>query len=130
MRIRGFKFAYVEDHTLALDSLELDLPPGRRIARVGPSGAGKTTLANLLLRFRDFHQGVIELDGVDIRLYDPQDVRKMLAVLSQPAFLFRATLRQNLLIAQPGALTVDLEEAVSGAYLDELVARLPQGLDT
>ncbi|MBE0698542.1 MAG: thiol reductant ABC exporter subunit CydC, partial [Anaerolineaceae bacterium] len=130
LRIRGLTFAYAEDASPALQALDLDLPPGKRVALVGPSGAGKTTLANLLLRFWDFQQGSIELGGADIRLYDPEDVRRLLAVMTQPAYLFSASLRQNLLIARPGAPEAAVEQALRGAQLDDLVAHLPQGLDT
>ncbi len=128
--IRDLHFSYAGEPSFTLEGLDLDLPPGRHIALVGPSGAGKTTIANLLLRFWDFHQGSIDLDGKDIRLYDPQDVRRMLAVVSQTTFLFNTTLRQNLLIACAGATPAELDEAVKRAQLDGLVARLPKGLDT
>lgn len=128
--IQNLHFSYAGDPSFTLEGLDLDLPPGRHVALVGPSGAGKTTLANLLLRFWDFQQGSIDLDGKDIRQYDPQDVRKMLTVVSQPSFLFNTTLRQNMLIACPGATPAELDEAVKMARLDAFVERLPQGLDT
>ncbi len=130
LSIRGLSFAYSPGGPLVLADLDLDLPPGKHVALVGPSGAGKTTLANLLLRFGDFSQGKVELDGQDIRCYDPQEVRRLLAVVAQPAFLFHGTLRQNLLVANPGATDADLEEAVRGAQLGDLVANLPEGLNT
>lgn len=128
--IRDLKFAYAEEQRYVLDGIDLDLPPGQRIALIGPSGAGKTSLVNVLLRFWDFQKGRIILDGVDIRQYDPQDVRKMIAVVGQSAYVFSSTLRQNLLIACPRAGERDLASAIQGARLDELVNRLPQGLET
>jgi ATP-binding cassette, subfamily C, bacterial CydC len=130
LHIRGLTFSYTEEAPPAIQDLDLDLPPGKRIALVGSSGAGKTTLANLLLRFWDFQQGTIELDGADIRRYAAEDVRSLLAVLTQPAYLFSASLRQNILIARPGAADAEIEQALRGARLDELVANLPQGLNT
>lgn len=130
LRIRGLTFAYADGLPPALDGLDLDLPLGKHIALVGPSGAGKTTLVHLLLRFWEYRQGSIELGGYDIRSYDSQAARAALAVAAQPFYLFSNTLRQNLLAARPDAVQADLAAAVRMAQLEEVVARLPQGLDT
>jgi thiol reductant ABC exporter CydC subunit len=130
IKIRGLSFAYLPGEGPALADLDLDLPPGKHVALVGPSGAGKTTLANLLLRFWEFDAGSIDVDGQDIRRYDPQDVRRLLAVVAQPDYLFHGSLRQNLLVAQPGASDAEIQQAIHAAQLDLLVAGLPQGIDT
>jgi ATP-binding cassette, subfamily C, bacterial CydC len=130
LRIRGLTFAYAPGNPAVLQNLNLDLAPGKRIALVGASGAGKTTLVNLLLRFWDFQEGSIVLGGKDIRQYDPEQVRAMLAVIAQPAYLFSNTLRQNLLIARPGATDAQITAALCGAQLEDMASRLPQGLDT
>lgn len=130
LAIRGLTFVYPGSSAPALENLDLDLPQGKRVALVGASGAGKTTLANLLLRFWDFQDGSIELGGADIRCFTAEDVRSRLVVLAQPAYLFSASLRQNLLIARPGAAEAEIVQALKDAQLDELVARLPKGLDT
>lgn len=130
LRINGLSFCYAGDRQTALDGLDLDLPPGKRIGLVGPSGAGKSTLINLLLRFWEVDAGCIEWNGVNIRCFDPTVVRQQMAVISQSTYLFAGTLRQNLLLACPGASAADLERVLNQAQLSELVAQLPQGLDT
>jgi ABC-type multidrug transport system fused ATPase/permease subunit len=101
---------------------------------VGPSGAGKSTLVNLLLRFWDYaapgNAGQILLNGQELACYRPEEVRSMLAVVSQNTYLFNATLRENLLIARPQASESEILRAVAQAQLEALIERLPQGLDT
>jgi ABC-type multidrug transport system fused ATPase/permease subunit len=100
------------------------------VAIVGPSGAGKSTLVNLLLRFWDYQDGIITLDGCDLREYPPDDVRRLMGVVSQHTYLFNATLRDNLLIAKPDATQAELEQAARRAQLDAFIQSLPQGYDT
>lgn len=130
LRIRGLTFRYAAELPPALEGLDLDLPPGKRVAIVGASGAGKTTLLNLLLRFWEFEQGVIELDGQDIRCYRPEDVRRLMGVISQSPYLFTTTIRQNLRLANPDASDANLERALRLAELQEWAAGLPEGLET
>jgi ATP-binding cassette subfamily C protein CydC len=100
------------------------------VAIVGPSGAGKSTLVNLLLRFWDYQDGIITLDGCNLREYPPDDVRRVMGVVSQHTYLFNATLRDNLLIAKPDATQAELEQAARRAQLDAFIQSLPQGYDT
>jgi thiol reductant ABC exporter CydC subunit len=113
-----------------LSAFDLRLEPGRRIALVGPSGAGKTTVTNLLLRFLDPTGGRVALDGRDVREYRQEDVRATFALAGQEAHVFDSTIRANLLLARPGASESDLHEALHRAHLEEWVASLPDGLDT
>jgi ATP-binding cassette subfamily C protein CydCD len=108
----------------------LHLPPGKRLAVVGPSGAGKTTLANLLLRFWDFHEGEIQLAGEDIRGYRQEDVRALIRVVTQRTHLFNATLVENLRLARPDANQDEIVQACRLAQIHDFITSLPQGYNT
>jgi thiol reductant ABC exporter CydC subunit len=113
-----------------LHALSLTLPPGKRLAIVGPSGAGKTTLVNLLLRFWEADRGQILLGGRPLCDYSPDDLRRRMAVISQHTYLFNATLRDNLLLARPDAAQAEIEQAARQAQIQAFIAGLPQGYDT
>ena len=114
----------------ALDGFDLRLEPGRKVALVGPSGAGKTTAANLLLRFLDPEAGRVTLDGRDLREYRQEDVRRTIAVAAQDAHLFSTSVRENVRLARPEASDAEVEEALRRARAWDWVASLPEGLDT
>jgi len=113
-----------------LRSVDLKLDPGRRLALVGPSGAGKTTVTNLLLRFLDPVEGRVTIAGRDAREYRQEDVRRTFALAGQEAHLFNTTIRENLRLARPEASDDELHAALRRARLGEWVASLPDGLDT
>jgi ATP-binding cassette subfamily C protein CydC len=129
MRLRRVRARYAEGPWV-LDGVDLELRPGRAVALIGPSGAGKTTLANLLVRFRDPDEGVVELDGHDLRLYAQADVRRVVGLAGQEAHLFPTSIRENLRIARPGATDAELHDALGRAHSDGWVSGLPDGLDT
>jgi ATP-binding cassette, subfamily C, bacterial CydCD len=113
-----------------LKNISFSLPSGKHIAIVGPSGAGKTTLINLLQRFWEYHEGSIQLDGNEISRYVQEDFRGRIAAASQSNYLFCATIKENLLIARPDASMDDLIHAAKASHLHNLIASLPQGYDT
>jgi thiol reductant ABC exporter CydC subunit len=113
-----------------LNGFDLRLEPGQRVALVGPSGAGKTTVTNLLLRFLDPVEGRVTIAGHDVREYPQPDVRATFALTGQDAYLFASTIRENLRLARSDATEAELWVALERARLGEWVASLPDGLDT
>ncbi len=130
LRVEGLGFSYTPGEPPALVDISFELPPGKHLAVVGPSGAGKSTLVRLLLRFWDYDEGHILLAGRDLRAYDPEDVRRLMAVVSQRTHLFNATVRENLTLARPQATEADLIQAAQQAQIHDFIQSLPQGYDT
>jgi ABC-type oligopeptide transport system ATPase subunit len=124
------RFTYPEGAAPALDGVELAVAPGRLLALVGPSGAGKTTLAMLLLRFFDPQSGRVAFRRDDLRAWRLDPLRAELAMVAQDTHLFNATLRENLKLARPDADESALARAVRLGALEDFVAGLPEGLDT
>jgi ATP-binding cassette subfamily C protein CydC len=113
-----------------LEGFELRLEPGRHVALVGPSGAGKTTVVNLLLRFLDPVDGRVTIDGTDVRSLAQADVRRTFALAGQDAHVFDSSIRENLRLARPDATDDELDDALERACLRDWVGSLPAGLDT
>ncbi len=130
LEVRELSFAYPGETTRVLDGVSLRLEPGRRVAVVGRSGSGKSTLVHLLLRFWDVPAGAVALDGRDVREWPQDRVRAAIAFAAQRAQLFTGSLRENLLLAAPGASEDELRAVLADVRLETLVARLPAGLDT
>jgi ATP-binding cassette subfamily B protein len=129
VELRGVTFGY-EGEEPVLRDIDLDVAPGRTVALVGPTGSGKTTLVMLIPRLYDVDEGRVLVDGVDVRTVDPSSLRREVAVVSDDAFLFSATLRDNITYARPDAMEEQVLHAVRRAGLAELLDDLPDGLDT
>ena len=130
IEVRDVSFSYLGNQRLALDGATFTVPAGKTLALVGPSGAGKTTAAHLLMRFWDPGSGVIRFDGHDLGEYRLDELRDRVALVTQDTYLFNETLRANILIAKPDATSVQLDEAVRRASLAPFVDALPDGLET
>jgi ATP-binding cassette, subfamily B, bacterial len=130
IRFEHVGFRYPGARRPALDGVALDIPAGATVAIVGPSGAGKTTLANLLLRFWDPAEGHILIDGVDLRELELDHLRRRISLVSQETYLFNDTLRANVALARPDADEPAIRKALDQAALAEFVASLPEGLNT
>jgi ATP-binding cassette subfamily B protein len=110
----------------ALDRFTLDVRPSEKVALVGPSGAGKTTVFQLLLRFYDPQAGSVRIDGVDLRSADPRDVRRQLALVPQDPVIFAASVLENVRYGRPDASDADVKAACDAAYATEFIERLPE----
>ncbi|MGF1608336.1 MAG: ABC transporter ATP-binding protein [Kiloniellales bacterium] len=130
LALEGVSFAFPGQARRALSDVSFAIPAGKTVALVGTSGAGKTTTAQLLMRFWDPDQGRITMNGFDLRDYRLDDLRRRIALVAQDTFLFNDTLRSNIMIGRPDASEADLMAAVEHASLGDLVATLPDGLDT
>ena len=130
LALDGVRFTYPGQTRPALTDVSFAIAAGQTVALVGTSGAGKTTTAQLLMRFWDPDQGTITLNGRNLRDYRLDDLRRQIALVAQDTYLFNDTLRANILIARPDATPAELEAAVAHASLGDLVDNLPDGLDS
>ncbi|HEX6472141.1 MAG TPA: thiol reductant ABC exporter subunit CydC [Streptosporangiaceae bacterium] len=130
VRLRGARARYSPSDPWALDGVDLDLAPGRRVALVGTSGAGKSTVAAVLLRFLDLDAGTATLNGADLSAYAADDVRRVIGGCPQDPHVFDTTIRENLRLARPAAGDDSLRAAAAGARLLPWIESLPLGWDT
>jgi len=127
--LEGVSFRYLPDTPL-IEDLTLDVPQGETVAIVGPTGAGKTTLVNLLLRFYEIDHGRILVDGVDTRHIRRGDLRRLFGMVLQDTWLFSGSIRDNIAYGREGASEDDIRAAAKGARVDHFVRALPDGYDT
>jgi thiol reductant ABC exporter CydC subunit len=133
LRVEDLHFAYdflAPDALAVLDGVSFSVPRGCQVAIVGPSGAGKSTLVGLLLRFWEYRQGQIWIGGRELRELAQEEVHRQVAVVAQDTHLFNATVRENLLLARPGASEADLVLAARQARIHDEIVALPEGYDT
>ena len=122
-------FSYDPKKPLIRD-LNMDIQPGQKVAIVGPTGAGKTTIVNLLMRFYDIESGQIRIDGRDVSELLRAENRKLFAMVLQDTWLFKGTVAENEAYGSPGATREEIEKACDCAFCDHFIRRLPQGYDT
>ncbi len=129
VEFRNVSFEYEKD-ALVLHDVNVRIKPGQTVALVGSSGAGKSTIANLLMRFYDPAEGTVLVDGTDVRRYTLASLREQITVLLQDNFLFRKTVRENIAYARPDATEAEIVAAARAAQAHEFIEELPHGYDT
>ena len=129
LSFRGVEFAYTADRVI-LPTFDLEIPAGQTIALVGSTGAGKSTLAKLISRFYDPSNGVVELDGVDLRSLHPKDLRRAIVMVTQEAYLFSGSVGDNIALGKPEASIDEIVAAAKAVGAHEFITSLPDGYDT
>lgn len=129
VEFKDARFGYLEGKTVISD-FSSTVEPGRRVAIVGPTGAGKTTLVKLLMRFYDVQSGAILVDGVDVRDYRRSDLRKLFGMVLQDTWLFNGTIMENLRYGKPGASEEEVVAAAKAAHVDHFIRAFPEGYQT
>ena len=129
VEFRDVSFSYQPEKSL-IEQFSLRVSPGQTVAIVGPTGAGKTTIVNLLMRFYEIDSGAILLDGINIREMARDDLRRSFGMVLQDSWLFSGTVRENIAYGKPGATAEEVEQAARAAHAHGFIRRLPQGYDT
>lgn len=122
-------FSYQKDQSL-IENFSLEVKPGEKIAIVGPTGSGKSTLINLLMRFYEVDKGSITIDGISIKDMSRQQLRQLFGMVLQETWLQLGTIRENLLLGNPNATDEEIQQVLIQCQLDKMIEKLPQGLET
>ncbi len=130
LELQNVRFKYPEATRFAVDGISLEIRPGQKIALVGPSGGGKTTLASLIARFFDVTEGSITLGGTDIRHIRKTELMKHISFVFQDSRLLKTSILENVRMGRPEASREEVMEALHKAQCDDILAKLPQGVDT
>ena len=123
-------FEYSDDHTRVLQHLNLEINPGEKVALVGPSGGGKTTLCNLIPRFYDIDQGTLSIDGLPVSDYTLESLRRNIGIVQQDVYLFSGSVYDNIVYGRPGASREEVEDAARKAGAHDFICALQNGYDT
>ncbi|MCR5268734.1 MAG: ABC transporter ATP-binding protein/permease [Lachnospiraceae bacterium] len=130
IEFKDVSFEYPDDHNQVFEHLDLSIRAGEKVAFVGPSGGGKTTLCNLIPRFYDITSGRITLDGTDIKHYTLKSLRESIGIVQQDVYLFSGTVHENIVYGRPGASREEVMEAAKLAGADDFIRELKDGYDT
>ncbi len=130
IQFQNVSFEYPDDHNHVLHNIHLSIAPGERLALVGPSGGGKTTLCNLIPRFYDVTEGAIYIDGQDIRTVTLQSLRNAIGIVQQDVYLFSGTVAENIAYGKPDASEAEIQQAAARAGAAQFIQALPQGYHT
>lgn len=123
------KFGYTPDRQI-IKGFSVNIKAGQKVAIVGPTGAGKTTMVNLLMRFYDYDSGSIKIDGIEIKEIKRENVRKLFGMVLQDTWLFNGTVKENISYSKPEATDEEIIQAAKNAYVDHFIHTLPDGYDT
>ncbi|MBQ4123515.1 ABC transporter ATP-binding protein [bacterium] len=129
IELKNVSFEYVKGHKV-LKNINLNIRKDETLAIVGNSGGGKSTLVNLIPRFYDITDGSIMIDGIDLRDYSTDSLRKNISMVFQDNFLFSGTIKENILMGKPNATEEEIQNAIQSAHLEEVIAELPDGINT
>jgi ATP-binding cassette subfamily B protein len=130
IRFADIEFRYSAETPVVLPCLDLRIPAGQTVALVGPTGAGKSTVAKLVARFYDPSAGAVEIDGVDVRRVSDLQLRQAVAMVTQENFLFSGSVADNIALGRPSASRAEIEAAAAAVGADEFINALPEGYDT
>lgn len=130
IRFENVSFEYPDDHNIVLKNLNLSIPAGEKVAIVGPSGGGKTTLCNLIPRFYDVTEGRITIDGEDVKSFTLKSLRQNIGIVQQEVYLFSGTIYENIVYGRPEAAREEVIQAAKRAGAHEFIEELKNGYDT